>query len=186
MSQETKIPASGRIEGIYLAAGHSYFGRHGKDAAAFPMVAASEAECIAGKGLFGDRFFEHKSAYKGQVTFFALEVYQRLEETLPRSHGSPEIFRRNIITSGIDLNRLIGKRFRLQGLLFEGMEECRPCYWMNRAWGGRRRKGSHRSWWTEGKNPRNRLVTCWIRFPGPDIMTSGETWCVGNFILRPR
>ena len=69
MSQETKIPASGRIEGIYLAAGHSYFGRHGKDAATFPMVAASEAECIAGKGLFGDRFFEHKSAYKGQVTF---------------------------------------------------------------------------------------------------------------------
>ena len=56
MSQETKIPASGRIEGIYLAAGHSYFGRHGKDAATFPMVAASEAECIAGKGLFGDRF----------------------------------------------------------------------------------------------------------------------------------
>ena len=70
--------------------------------------------------------FEHKSAYKGQVTFFALEVYQRLEETLPRSHGSPEIFRRNIITSGIDLNRLIGKRFRLQGLLFEVRRSAAP------------------------------------------------------------
>ena len=81
MSQETKIPASGRIEGIYLAAGHSYFGRHGKDAAAFPMVAASEAECIAGKGSLVI-VFEHKSAYKGQVTFFALEVYQRLEGDL--------------------------------------------------------------------------------------------------------
>ena len=146
----------------------------------FPVVAASEAECIAGKGLFGDRFFEHKSAYKGQVTFFALEVYQRLEEeTLPRSHGSPEIFRRNIITSGIDLNRLIGKRFRLQGLLFEGTEECRPCYWMNRAWGEGAEKALTGHGGLRAKNPRNRLVTCWIRFPGPDIMTSGETWCVG-------
>ena len=157
MSQETKIPASGRIEGIYLAAGHSYFGRHGKDAAAFPMVAASEAECIAGKGLCGDRFFEHKSAYKGQVTFFAL--YQRLEETLPRSHGSPEIFRRNIITSGIDLNRLIGKRFRLQGLLFEGTEECRPCYWMNRAWG----EGAEKALTGHGGLRAKILETGWLR-----------------------
>ena len=159
MSQETKIPASGRIEGIYLAAGHSYFGRHGKDAATFPMVAASEAECIAGKGLFGDRFFEHKSAYKGQVTFFALEVYQHLEETLPRAHGSPEIFRRNIITSGIDLNRLIGKRFRLQGLLFEGTEECRPCYWMNRAWG----EGAEKALTGHGGLRAKILETGWLR-----------------------
>lgn len=33
----------------------------------------------------------------------------------------------------MDLNRLIGQRFSLQGIEFEGVEECRPCYWMDQA-----------------------------------------------------
>jgi MOSC domain-containing protein YiiM len=34
---------------------------------------------------------------------------------------------------GADLNELIGQDFEVQGLRFHGTEECRPCYWMNRA-----------------------------------------------------
>jgi MOSC domain-containing protein YiiM len=41
--------------------------------------------------------------------------------------------RRNVITRGVDLNELIGQEFKLQGIRFLGMEECRPCYWMDRA-----------------------------------------------------
>jgi MOSC domain-containing protein YiiM len=41
--------------------------------------------------------------------------------------------RRNVVTQGIDLNQLIGKRFSIQGVLFEGVCECKPCYWMDRA-----------------------------------------------------
>ena len=33
----------------------------------------------------------------------------------------------------MDLNDLIGRRFRLGGVLFEGVEECKPCYWMDEA-----------------------------------------------------
>jgi MOSC domain-containing protein YiiM len=36
---------------------------------------------------------------------------------------------------GVDLNDLIGKAFTLQGIQFQGTEECRPCYWMNSAIG---------------------------------------------------
>jgi MOSC domain-containing protein YiiM len=38
-----------------------------------------------------------------------------------------------VLTSGVDLNTLIGQRFTVQGIDFEGAEECRPCYWMDEA-----------------------------------------------------
>ena len=34
---------------------------------------------------------------------------------------------------GVDPNKLIGLEFDIQGVRFSGMEECRPCYWMDRA-----------------------------------------------------
>jgi MOSC domain-containing protein YiiM len=45
----------------------------------------------------------------------------------------PSIFRRNIITKGVDLNTLIGKEFEIQGMRFLGTTECAPCYWMDQA-----------------------------------------------------
>jgi len=46
---------------------------------------------------------------------------------------SPAKARRNIIVRGIDLNELIDQDFEVQGVRFHGTQECRPCYWMNRA-----------------------------------------------------
>jgi len=43
------------------------------------------------------------------------------------------VFRRNAITTGVDLNVLIGEEFQIQGIHFRGTEECRPCYWMDEA-----------------------------------------------------
>ena len=40
-----------------------------------------------------------------------------------------------MIVEGVSLNQLIGKRFELQGVLFEGTCECKPCYWMDQAIG---------------------------------------------------
>src|SRR5260221_7242198 len=45
------------------------------------------------------------------------------------------IFRRNVITSRLTLNDLIGQTFEVQGVQFFGREESRPCYWMDRAFG---------------------------------------------------
>jgi MOSC domain-containing protein YiiM len=33
------------------------------------------------------------------------------------------------------LGSLIGNPFQVQEALFEGVEECRPCYWMDQAFG---------------------------------------------------
>jgi MOSC domain-containing protein YiiM len=35
----------------------------------------------------------------------------------------------------VDLNSLINKQFEIQGVLFEGVEESKPCDWMNLAVG---------------------------------------------------
>lgn len=78
-----------------------------------------------------DRYFQHKEDYKGQITFFDHAVYERISRDFDPSDLDPAGFRRNVITAGIDLNTLIGQRFTIQGLEFEGSEECRPCYWMD-------------------------------------------------------
>jgi MOSC domain-containing protein YiiM len=43
------------------------------------------------------------------------------------------VFRRNVITSGVDLNTLIGREFEIQGVRFLGTGECSPCHWQNEA-----------------------------------------------------
>jgi MOSC domain-containing protein YiiM len=48
---------------------------------------------------------------------------------------TPAVLRRNLIVSGADLNALVGKQFRLQEVEFEGVEQCRPCEWMDLAFG---------------------------------------------------
>jgi MOSC domain-containing protein YiiM len=118
---------------LYLAKGHSFFGRHGQPAADHPITEVAEIGCVAGRGLRGDRFFDHKENYKGQVTFFAWETYQAICRALAVEDKPPSAFRRNVITGGVDLNGLIGREFWVQGVLFRGTEECRPCYWMEQA-----------------------------------------------------
>lgn len=97
------------------------------------MKEMTEVECAAGRGLWGDRFFDFKENYKGQITFFAQEVYEDLCAQFEMSDREPSVFRRNVIVSGCDLNALIGKKFEIQGVLFEGTEEASPCYWMEQA-----------------------------------------------------
>lgn len=118
---------------IYLSPAHNYFGHHGKPAGNAPMEEVGEVECVAGSGLRGDRFFNYKEDYKGQATFFAHEQYERLVEKFGLVGVPPSVFRRNIITRGVDLNTLVGKEFSVQGVRFLGTVEAAPCHWMNGA-----------------------------------------------------
>jgi MOSC domain-containing protein YiiM len=118
---------------IYISPEHNFFGHHGQPAGQTPMVEVESVECVEGKGLVGDRFFGFKEDYKGQITFFSHEVYERLCTQFQITDVPPSIFRRNIITRGIDLNSLIGQEFEWQGIRFLGTQESAPCYWMNQA-----------------------------------------------------
>ena len=83
--------------------------------------------------MIGDRYFDHKENYKGQITFFAWETYEDLCRRFGVTDKHPGVFRRNIITCDVDLKLWIGKEFEIQGVLFTGTQESAPCSWMNQA-----------------------------------------------------
>ncbi len=118
---------------LYISEGHNFFGHHDKVPSRFPMVDVPRIRCLEGRGIEGDRFLDYKDNYKGQVTFFAMEVYEGLCAKFGVTDKPPSVFRRNILTRNVDLNALIGGEFEIQGLRFLGMAECSPCHWMDAA-----------------------------------------------------
>ena len=97
------------------------------------MIEVPVIECVAGRGIRTDRYFDFKDDYKGQITFFSLDVFEELCATLNAHDASPAATRRNVITRGFDLNEFIGKEFEIQGVGLYGTQECAPCYWMDGA-----------------------------------------------------
>ena len=121
------------IQRLFISPGHNYFGHHDKLAGEHPLIEVSELECVAGSGIQGDRFFNFKPDYKGQITFFSIEVFEQMQRELGLANADASKTRRNVFTTGVDLNGLIGQEFEVQGVRFIGVEECRPCHWMDQA-----------------------------------------------------
>jgi MOSC domain-containing protein YiiM len=121
------------IRHIFISPGHNFFGRYGEPAGTHPTLDVARVKCRAGWGLEGDRFYGYRPEYKGQVTFFAWETFAAAKEKFSAPALLPSAFRRNVLVEGIDLTALIGERFSLGGIAFEGMGESRPCHWMNSA-----------------------------------------------------
>lgn len=119
------------LEAIWISPGNDFRGHHGKPRGGHGIESVREIECVAGMGLKGDRYFGFKENFKGQVTFFAAEAVDAVRTHFKRPDLSSGEFRRNLIVRGVDLSEWVGKRFRFQGIDFEGSEECRPCYWMD-------------------------------------------------------
>jgi MOSC domain-containing protein YiiM len=122
-----------KIAALYISPGHNYFGRHGKPPGEHPLLSVPSVECLAGRGIAGDRFLDYKDNYAGQITFFAGEVYDEIQQALHQRSRPAAVFRRNVLTRGADLNALIGEEFAVQGVRFLGTRECSPCYWMDQA-----------------------------------------------------
>ena len=118
---------------LYISCGHNFFGHHGRAPDEFPAIEVPSIECVAGHGIRGDRFFDYQEDYKGQVTFFSLEVFDELCAALEIQDCSLSLVRRNVMTRHVDLNELIDQDFKVQSVRFHGTGECRPCYWMDRA-----------------------------------------------------
>ena len=87
----------------------------------------------AGKGLAGNRYYFERGAKPGRaLTLIAAEALEGLQA----EHGielSAAQSRRNVLTRGIDLNALVGKRFRVGDVECEGVELCEPCKGLERA-----------------------------------------------------
>ena len=93
------------VRHLFISSGHNFFGHHGQEPGTSPNVEVPQIECLAGRGISGDRFLDYKDDYKGQITFFALEVFEDVCLQLGLKGLSPSAVRRNAITQGVDLNR---------------------------------------------------------------------------------
>lgn len=120
---------------IWISPGNDFRGRHGMERGEHGIQGLNEVECVAGMGLRGDRYFGYKPDFKGQVTFFDADAVDAVRQHFNRPDLSGGEFRRNLIVRGVDLASWVGRRFRFQGVEFEGSEECKPCYWMDDAVG---------------------------------------------------
>jgi MOSC domain-containing protein YiiM len=107
---------SGRVEGIFI----------GPKKYELP-ASVERARAVAGSGLEGNRYFYDGDAPPGRaLTLIAAEA---LEEGAAESGielGAAES-RRNVLTKGVDLNALVGVRFRVGDVECVGVELCEPC-----------------------------------------------------------
>ncbi|MFY9854131.1 MAG: hypothetical protein WAK26_09680 [Terracidiphilus sp.] len=120
-----------RICQLFISPGHNFLGHNGLPPGEYPLVEKMELSCVAGRGIEGDRFFDYKENYKGQITFFSSEVFAEICIQLGATGKSPGVTRRNVITANVDLNSLVGIEFDIQGVRFSGVAECSPCHWMD-------------------------------------------------------
>ncbi len=83
-------------------------------------------EVIANQGIVGDRYFKKFNDPYNQISLIeseGIDIYN-IKFGLNISYMD---FRRNIITKGIKLNDLVGKKFKVGTVELEGIDLCRPC-----------------------------------------------------------
>ena len=83
-------------------------------------------DVVANKGIVGDRHFKDFNDPYCQLSLIESENidYYNIKYGL----NIPYIdFRRNIITKGIQLNELVGKKLKIGEVEVEGIDLCRPC-----------------------------------------------------------
>lgn len=124
-----------KIHHLFISSGHNYWGRPDRDPGSFSTFSPESVILDAGKGIRGDRYYNRKPDYDGQITFFSYEVYEDVKSVLALENRSPVHFRRNVIIEGVPLNQLIGQNFSIEGIEFSGSGHCTPCKWMDFGFG---------------------------------------------------
>jgi len=109
--------------------------------ASAPMQSISEARAFPGRGLEGDRYFAGTGFYSTtpshggrEVTLIEIEAVEALFGDAVNAAGerlgiklAAADTRRNIVTSGVPLNHLVDREFRVGAVLMRGTRLCEPC-----------------------------------------------------------
>ena len=107
--------------------------------AAQPMSSKDSVRAVPGKGLEGDRYFDsHGTFFQKESSRPDKEVTLIEQEALDALHRDYEIdlgvggSRRNIVTSGIALNHLVGREFTVGTARLKGIRLCEPCGYLEK------------------------------------------------------
>lgn len=99
-----------------------------------PMQERSLLDAVAGRGLVGDRYHRGGGTFSGPVGHEVTLVEADVCDDLPVTVAD---LRRNIVTSGIDLNALVGAQFGVGGAVLVGRRLCEPCRHLEELLGAR-------------------------------------------------
>ena len=90
-----------------------------------PLVRVDAVTAAAGRGLEGDRYFDGRGTFSGTGRGYQLTLVEA--ELLDDVDLSWEHARRNIVTRGIALNGLVGRRFTVGSVECVGRRLAEPC-----------------------------------------------------------
>ena len=86
-------------------------------------------DAVKGKGLLNDRKLRENNDKKSQLTLIEIESINYYNK-VSKSSIKPLNFRRNIVTEGIELNKLINKEFSIGTVKVKGHDLCHPCKYL--------------------------------------------------------
>lgn len=116
---------SGRVHAIYIGPDREV-----------PLERVERVEAKAGLGLVGDRYYKGGPGTFGRkwdesraITLIEQEALEAANRSydIELAEGDP---RRNIVTTGVSLNHLVGKEFSVGGVRLRGVKLCEPCSYM--------------------------------------------------------
>ena len=81
------------------------------------------------KGIINDRYYENFKKKYEQVTLIESEKISNFNNNI-RSNFNYKDFRRNIITTGIDLNKNINKKIQINNVVLKIHQLCQPCRYL--------------------------------------------------------
>lgn len=97
------------------------------------MLSVPHAIALSGLGLDGDRYAAGKGEYSHWVGDHELSLIEAETIDLVAEAGhrlEPGETRRNIVTRGISLNDLVGRKFKLGEVVCLGTSLCHPCAYL--------------------------------------------------------
>lgn len=90
-----------------------------------PLARVDRVEAVAGHGLAGDRYHAGRGTFSGPGRGYQLTLVEA--EVLEATDLPWEQARRNVVTSGIELNGLVGRRFAVGRVECIGRRLAEPC-----------------------------------------------------------
>ena len=81
------------------------------------------------KGIINDRYYENFKKKYEQVTLIESEKISNFSNNV-KSKFDYKDFRRNIITTGIDLNKMINKKIQINNVVLKIHQLCQPCRYL--------------------------------------------------------
>lgn len=107
-----------------------------------PMKEQRTVAAVAGRGIRGDRYFEHRGLWNyldedptrevkeaSEITFIEAEALTAVERET-EIEVPAGAHRRNVTTRDVPLNHLVGRTFAVGDILCEGIQLCEPCGYM--------------------------------------------------------